>query len=1315
MKNNQVLVAIGASAGGLEAIQEFFDHMPSDSGLSFVIIQHLSPDFKSMMDELLSRYTKMTIHVAQHAMQIEPNTVYLIPPKKNMELSEDNRLLLTEQDRTNIPNLPINQFFTSMAKAKKENSVAVVLSGTGSDGSKGILDVSEAGGLVLAQSIETAKFDGMPKSAIITKTVNKALAPSDMPDFILGYTDHPHGILNSQASLGDNEQFSGEYKRIFRAVFDKHGINLEDYKPGTIHRRLLRRMKTLRLSTQEEYLKIIENDPEEIDALTNDTIIGVTSFFRDEEAFDVLRHNVIPKLFSAKHDEIRIWVCACSNGSEAYSVAMLCEEHIQQNDLHKTFKIFATDVMPASISFASQGLYPEEIIDQILERDLVEKYFLKTPKGYQIGQNIRNKVVFTVQNVIMDPPFTRMDLVTCRNLLIYFKPDIQRDVLANFHFGLKKDGILFLGSSEHLGSLQEEFDIINPKWKVFTKKRDIRLPPRAIQRAFDRGVPSSNVSPEINLGLNTRGSSRTNLATFEYDSLIKELVPNGIIINNKNEVTHVFGKARQLIKTPEGNFRSVVDVFQLVQKNFKVPLSTALIRVKNEKETVVIHKITLQDEDGPQDFKVTVKALNNHDKKSSNVLILLEDQKASTETKVVNELKIDIDQQTEIIIGDLEKELQHTKESLQATIEEVETTNEELQSTNEELLASNEELQSTNEELQSVNEELYTLNSEHQQKISELTRLNNDIDNLLSSQQVATIFIDDSYKIRKFTPQVGTLFHLIEGDVGRSILHFTSEMNYSNLEKDIQVVIQNGSTSNKKILSRSGRSYLSKISPYKVGNSVKGAVLSFIDIEDQVELEERLLKAEKMTKLGNWTWSIEPARVEWSPELRNIFGLKLSDAVPNIEDHQKYILKEDWPTFKKTLDNAINTAKPYKVSFRIRVGNQIKYIKGEGSPQFDHDGKLAGFFGVAQDVTVAQQQQERYELVVKGSSVGIWDWVDVNKDTEVWSDKFYDLLGYETGEIEASITNFEKMLHPDDRAATFKMVEDHFKGTSVFDIDYRLKTKSGDYKWFRGTGHVLRDDEGNPTRMAGSIADIHDKKTAEQSLKNDQSRMIHTARMASVGEMAAGIAHEINNPLTILKGRVQSLYHMQKVDSKSVVEVAEKIDSTIDRISSIITGLRKFSRNEENEDVQKTTLNNILKETYEFCSQRLAGENIKLTQTIETTDSAIMCRPIQTSQVLLNLIQNARDEVKNDSSPWIDIKVWSDSKSLSIAVTDSGKGISEDIVYKVFEPFFTTKGIGLGTGLGLSLSKQIMEAQGGRLLYDNKSKNTRFVMQFPKQ
>jgi two-component system CheB/CheR fusion protein len=1322
MTTDNLLVCIGASAGGLEAIQEFFDNMPSNTGLSFVVIQHLSPDSKSMMDELLTRNTKMPINVAKHDMPIEPNQIYLIPAKMNMEMS-DGKLQLTEQDRRDLPNLPINRFFSSMAREKKENCVAVVLSGTGSDGSKGILDVSEAGGLVLAQDPRSAKFDGMPKSAIVTKTVNKALSPSDMPEFILEYTEAPAEFSMIRSSLGDYEDFPGEFRALFRAIYTKHGINLDDYKPGTVHRRIFRRIKILRLPSLEAYIRHVEADPKEVDMITKDLIIGVTSFFRDDRAFSILEKSIIPSLFEQEEEMVRIWVCACSSGEEAYSIAMLCEEYLEQTKLKKNYKIFATDVLQTSINTAGRATYAKELVGHIPHKDFIGKYFDETKEGMQIKPKIRNKIVFTIQNVITDPPFTRMNLITCRNLLIYFKPSIQAEVLRHFHFGLKKSGYLFLGSSEHLGDIHEEFGTSHKKWKFFQKKRNTRIPPKMNRVNLDRSLNSSD-TPQSHFP--DSPTQRIGLAALEYESLVKELIPHGIIVNNRNEVTHVFGDARYLMDSQEGSYKAVTDILQIIQKPLKVPLSTALLRAKKDLSRVVVDPIELELLRQKVSFQMIVKPLGKDLTKLSHIAIIFEECDEPSEHTVLQG-RLEVNEQTEEIIDRLEQELQFTKESLQATIEEVETSSEELQSTNEELLASNEELQSSNEELQSVNEELYTLNSEHQEKIRELLELNDDIDNLLQSQEIATIFIDEDFNIRKFTPQVSEFINVIESDIGRSIFHFAHSLDRPNLKEDLQEVMNTGLLIEKRIDTKNGKHFLKRITPYRSSGIIRGCVLSFIDISFQADIENKLKDQKNMLaglqdslNDGYWDWHIQADYEYMSPRFWEIFGIDPKTKKHHPSEWQDLIHPEDLEASLVNFQKHVETRgqHPYQQEVRYRhADGSTVWVNCRGKVvEWDSNGKPLRMIGAHIDITDRKEIQERYELVVRASSAGVWDWPDVKSKNVIWSDEFYNVLGYDRDELPANVENFRMLLHKEDVERTYQLLDEHLEKGTPFDIEYRLKTKSGEYRWFRGIGMTVKDTDDRPKRMVGSIVDIHERKMAEQTLQVEQTKMIHSARMASIGEMAAGIAHEINNPLTILKGRMSSIYQM--LEEKDLTEekvglIAQKIDGTVDRISAIIKGLRNFSRDSENDSIKSITVGELVQDTFDFCQKRLENDGIVLRQEISDPDLELRCRTIQVSQVLLNLIQNSRDAIWGTKDPWIKVQTWKTAEWVCIAVVDSGLGIPKDKREKIFEPFFTTKEIGKGTGLGLSLSRELIENNGGSLALDIESKNTKFIVSLP--
>ncbi|MFG0267506.1 MAG: chemotaxis protein CheB [Rhodopirellula sp. JB055] len=848
--NNQPLlvIGIGASAGGLAPIEKFFDHMPPDTGMSFVIIQHLSPDFKSLMDELLARHTKMTIRKVTDGMLVEPNTVYLIPPEKNMALSA-GKLLLTQQDHQRGLNLPIDIFFRSLAQDAGPRAVAIVLSGTGSDGSRGIKDVREHGGVVLVQTEASAGFDGMPRAAIQSHAVDAVCTPEEMPNRLIDYAlARDRDVLQHRDEENDPSSDSALFSilRMFRL---RHGLDFALYKPATITRRLERRMQMGGFRDANEYAALLEKDEEEAEALYRDLLVEVTQFFRDEAAFVRLRTDVIPSIVAKAEvgEELRIWVPGCATGEEAYSIAVLFHEAMENAGRTCDYKVFATDVHRTSLETASTGVYPITSLESV-PANLQIKYFTQSGGLCHIKRDIRQRVIFAANDLTNDPPFTRLDFISCRNVLIYLEPKIQKRILSLFHVGLRTGGVMFLGPSETVGDLATEFETLDRHWRIYAKRRDVRLPDAA--RLPMTPILSTVIREKQSgfVAVAPQGDRQAWISTAMEDLLTKH-VPPSLMVNDFNEVIHTFGDARKLLVQPEG--RPSLDVLKMLCLELRTATSAALHRAKQKGIPAIFDGIRVPSDDGTPDriYKITVEPY----KKSSQSLYLI----------CIEEVHGEIDDNDDIVerfqtddlsgerIANLEQELAYTRETLQATVEELESSNEELQATNEELIASNEELQSTNEELHSVNEELYTVNSEHKQKIEELTQLTSDMDNLLKSTDIGTIFLDNELCIRMFTPAISAAFNVMEQDIGRPINHIAYKLDSPNLLSDAAAVLASCESRETEVQNSDGRVYLQRMQPYRTEESVvRGIVLTTTDITAIKQAEQAQRTLMTLTQVG---------------------------------------------------------------------------------------------------------------------------------------------------------------------------------------------------------------------------------------------------------------------------------------------------------------------------------------------------------------------------------------------------------------------------------------------------------------------------------
>jgi two-component system, chemotaxis family, CheB/CheR fusion protein len=952
------IVGIGASAGGLEALERFFDNMAPDTGSAFVIVQHLSPDFKSLMDELLSRHTELPIHLVEDGMPVEANHVYLIPPKKEMIIS-GGRLLLSERDRQQELTLPIDVFFRSLAQDCGPRAIAIVLSGGGSDGSRGVRAVHEAGGLVIVQDDESAQFSGMPRTARDAGVAKWVLRPEAMPDVI---AEHARRSGASPAPT-ETEEPSG-FEAVYGMLQKEFGIDFTHYKPSTVTRRIERRLKLARTDDIATYVERLKRERDELDILYRDLLIGVTRFFRNEEAFHMLETKVLPELLKQKpkNAPLRVWVAGCATGEEAYSVAILLHE-LASREGNLQVKLFATDVHRGSLDVAARGVYGGEAVANI-SNERLERYFWRRGKSFQIVPELRQMIVFAAHDVIRDAPFTRVDLITCRNLLIYLQPPAQQKVISLFHFALNRGGVLFLGPSETLGLLAHDFETVERHWHLYRKYSDVRIP-------VDTRLSPSR-PPVGRLAAHTPSVARSSLPGLvgTYDKLLEELMPPSLLVSERGEIVHSFGGASKYLTLRDG--RPGLDVRDVLDDELKVVVSSGLQRALRSESAIVFRGIRLQS-DGTASHNITIRRIRNTHGGGVHLLVSFAEQEGPPPERR-SETEMDLKQVSHDQIGLLEHELNLTKENLQAAIEELETSNEELQAANEELLASNEELQSTNEELQSVNEELYTVNAEYQRKITELTELTNDMDNLLSSTDVGTIFLDRDLRIRRFTPQIADVFNLLPHDVGRAITTFASNIDHPELTADLQKVRTTGQPVEREIRDRQGHAFFVRVLPYRAKGTIDGVVLTMIDVSGLKAAEDALFHERYL--LNSLLESTPDAIYFKDMRGRYIRANHAMATRLEIADPREAVGKTPFdlgaPADTSALHEAdeavLRSGNPqhYVLEKRTRPGSDdIGWDVATRLPLRDPANVMVGLFGVLRDVTEEKRAEEKIQEAVR--------------------------------------------------------------------------------------------------------------------------------------------------------------------------------------------------------------------------------------------------------------------------------------------------------------------------------------------------------------
>lgn len=821
-----LVIGIGASAGGLEALQQFFEYMPPNSGLSFVVVQHLSPDYKSLMADILGKHTEMAVCQAENHMAVEADTVYLIPPKKYMTV-RDGKLHLSDAPGT--LNHPIDAFFASLAEEKKEHAIAVVLSGTGSDGTNGVKAVKEVGGLVIAQDPDSAKFDGMPRSVINTGLADFVLSPEEIAEEILNFSNTPlllrplrsDGLLSEEDALFSEEE---TLSHIYTILKNASGIDFTYYKRSTILRRIERRMLVTHTATLADFARLLGDSPEEVNILTREIFIGVTSFFRDPAFFEKLKYNAVYKIVErAKEDEpIRVWSAGCSTGEEAYSIAILFREVMEEMQVQRDVKIFATDVDSRAIEQAGKGVFSENIIDDVTPERLA-KFFLKQGEQYHISKEIRRMIVFATHNMFSDPPFGKLDLISCRNVMIYFQPVMRRGLFAIFHSALKNGGFLFLGKSETAGEYVSLFKPVCSAEKIYLHKSEGKVE--------DLAPPTFNIPNVQNISLKNihAGMSQTDETAVEsrYTRFLEHYLPASVVLSEDDTVLHFFGSYNDYLTLAPG--KASLNFFNMLCRDLSLVAATAVSRCRTERSAITYTDIAVDTASGRKVIDLTVEPIPGEGEDDSALVAVLFREDRPAEAKGTVE-KYDLDATAARRISDLEREFQVSQRDLRSTIQRLETVNGELQAANEELLTANEELQSSTEELQSVNEELYTVNTEHQLKLDELTTMTNDLSNFLSSTMIGILFVDGDLNIRKFTEYVGREFQLMEHDVGRNIQIFAHSFPEEAIESDCRTVLRDLVSIDREVTAMNGRCYTLRIAPYRTTeNNIRGLVITIID------------------------------------------------------------------------------------------------------------------------------------------------------------------------------------------------------------------------------------------------------------------------------------------------------------------------------------------------------------------------------------------------------------------------------------------------------------------------------------------------------
>lgn len=1342
------MVAIGASAGGLEPFERFFDAMPVNTGIAFVIIQHLSPDFESMMDELLSRHSSMDIKRVVNGLKAEPNTIYLNPPRSKM-IIENGKFNLQERPGARELNLPIDIFFDSLAVEYGRKAIAIVLSGTGSDGTRGTAMVKGHEGTVLVQTPSSAKFDGMPRSVIESGNYDAMATPSEMPGL----------IKRIRAGKEIDQSYSGEIeddpeKHIFLRLRDKYGTDFGYYKEATLTRRFERRAQ-LAGTDLIGYAKRLATDAEELDALYSDMLIDVTSFFRDFKAFQAVTKQAIEKLGKQMtHDrQIRVWVAGCSSGEEAYSIAIAFAEYARKNNLPLNLKILATDVHQRSLGAAAEGLYPKTSLTGLNEAQ-IDRYFEKHVDYYQVKQQLRRLVVFSQHNLLRDPPFTRIDLVTCRNVMIYFQEQAQQKTLALFHFALKVDGYLFLGPSESLGRLEDEFETLDRRWKIYKKLRDIRLlEATSLLPRDSANRPRAEFKPPYLTG-RTGTLQRFQKAHGEaLELMLKTFAPPGFLINKKGEIVHVFGTAGQYVKIDGGIFSNLI--VDLIDPQLRLAVTTGLERLTTADKLEFERRVIMANEKGEAEKSIIVslKTIEERSISSAHFLLTLVSSETQQQIKLPLPKFLDAGETSQILhkrIQDLERDLNSTEESLQSLVEELQTSNEELQATNEELMASNEELQSTNEELHSVNEELYTVSAEHQVKIDELTVLSDDMNLLLKTTSIGIIFLDENLNIRRFTPSATSAFNLLTQDIGRPFEHTTYKFEDKEFKKKVARVLKSKKAYSQEIAIESSV-FILNVLPYITSvKNASGIVITLVDVTELKAAEAVRISEKEIfeTVLNDLTETV--VRVRLSDDVivfcNQAFAADYGKTPTEMLGKPfKTTTKIDSSRRQNIRDKALAELKGKPVGTSTNIQYEMKdgrMFLGRVRLIANTSGKATYFQYTGLDITGQYRYTEALENILKVGEMASYQFeesIDIQK-----------LL-----DIGCEYLKLPKGLITQTRNEEFLATHHH---------GFRSISKIGDLDNFYRLGNQLPDDY-DPLILTGkkqtktdalkSYIGIrvitHDARNCVMHFFNDEERQHPFTDMErTVVQLLARLAglflerdlqleniekrqtelenvneglkrftylasHDLQEPLRKIQqsGEMLQIDTEGKLDDDSSYFLKIMIESA-GRMRSLIEDLLLYSASANQELTKSVTpLQVLLEDAVDDLQASIATSKAKIK--INALPK-VSCDPVVMKQVFVNLISNSLKYREESKTPRVTISSKRLKSVTRIHIKDNGIGMEMNNKVNIFEPFIRlhSKTQYSGSGIGLAICKSICDRHGWTI--DVKSelgKGTEVILTLP--
>ncbi|PIQ22372.1 MAG: hypothetical protein COW65_03580 [Cytophagales bacterium CG18_big_fil_WC_8_21_14_2_50_42_9] len=1287
------VIGIGASAGGLQALDSLFKNVPRDS-VAYVIVQHLAPEHRSILTEILKKYSNLTFTEAQHDQPVQMNYVYIVPTGKYLTI-EYNHLKLTDRSAERSSSRTIDNFLKSLAQDKGPKAIGIILSGTGSDGSEGVLAIKKHGGLVLVQDPETAKFDGMPRSALNTGKVDFVLPPELMPDEIFNYVKV---VPLTQRLTEVVQSEEPAFQNILDLVRDRTGSDFTYYKRPTLIRRISRRMAITNTSSFVNYLDYLQLHPEEVETLSKEFLIGVTKFFRDAEAFDVIAKQVLPNIVEGKNagEQLRIWVAACASGEEAYSLAILVREYLDLINKELEVKVFASDIDRDAIDSAGTGIYPEGSLTEI-PAEYREKYFVEEEGKFRIAPRIRRMVIFAQHNVINDPPFSRMDLVSCRNMLIYLSPQLQNKVIGKFHYALQVGGYLFLGPSESLGEFTD-FAEVHKKWRIFRNTTPARTLGLESFTTF-KGINFKKTEIELplrNRDLTPRQKILVRLSEILNDAVLEEFSFAAVWVDENYDVLHSFGDYRKYLTLPETQF--TYNILKMVPPDMALNLGAALRRAVRDKEKVNITGIPVRKDQTIRYFNLVVKPYFSEKKLYERFILVLFHEETSQEITTNAPLIMSNEIHFESRVHELEIELQNSKEDLQGVVEELETSNEELQSTNEELLSSNEELQSANEELQSLNEELNTINAEHQYKIKMLMELDDDLNNFFRSSDIGQIFIDRHLVIRRFTPATTQLINLIETDIGRPIIQITHNINHPDFMEDIRNVINHSVILEREVQDKNGIWFLMRILPYITLDRLHdGAIILFVNIHELKNLH--LMQASILDSSPNAILTLKAVPnniniiVDFECTLLNSRAEEILGIAEN--DLLNKSLSQSFPAllYDGLFGNYINVVQTGCV---LNIEKLVPLSPDKNcwlqlfAVKLDH-GLVLSILDISErkqnEQQLLQQQEEiwasaeRFRVLLEAVPHITWTKSPLGEATS-FNNLWYSYTGLTSQESLG--WGWQKAFHPDDLKKVTPVIENALTQGFTFGAEARMRHGSEtNYRWHLVKVVPCRNENGQIYMWVGTATEIQELKDAEEAnieLHLQQQKDILTTILKTQEDERIRISESLHNGL----GQILYAAKLNLTELNVTSAPQKKIKASIEKLlDEAITSARNISF-----ELTPSILKDFgMKTALEELIRRISSKTITITCEVVGFEE----RPrYEIELALYRIIQELLNNImKHAQATEAFIELVNHEEELYLHVQDNGVGFNTDFVNQ-------------GTGLGLNSIRNRVQLLNGTLHIDSR-------------